>query len=985
MNKTTLFVTLKSVAKYLVAYTLVCAIDIGLSVDAYAASCGTAGFPTPIANSKNTGSLALNDYAELSSVPNRTLTTTTLTQSANALTVCDNQSCSKSNTVSQVLTRPTFVAGTAVAVYDSGTYNYTPGNYGSFLSNGSATLNFAPGVYMFNGNFTIGWSGRLNVSSAGTVQIYVNGTTYFHGSTTINSVAPAADKNLFFYSVGDMTFSTSMQARMLAYSEANMTLNGQVNIVGALSAAGAISTAYQSYVTYDSAMVSATDNGNTCAAALHHFNFTTATTGNTCLAHSVTITAADASNNTITDYTGTINLSTSTNNGNWYTTGTTADAYGTLTRSGSDSGLATYTFVSNDAGTAKIEIVNGHSETLSMTVLDSVNSITSSSDNITFRENVFVVTSTDTLGTDVIAGREHQFKIQMIKKDPVSGSCGASPSYSQSSIKMWLSRAASDPNGTAPQAKNAANTHTVSLPNSAPGSNNFTANISGGSANFSLLTSDVGRYDIMVSDTSNSFSDVAIVGSSGNITVRPFGFAISATGNPAATTANGSSFKKAGENFTTTVTAKGWQQADDANNDGTPDNHADSDPSNNANLSDNTTLPSFGTESPAEGVTLTSSLLLPSGGRNPALTGTMSVTGFNAGSASTTLAFNEVGILTLRATPTDTDYLSAGAAPTAKMASHSGTIGRFYPAQFVYASSAITASCTVGVDYSYFGRALGTTVQLNAVDTNGSITENYQDDFAKLTSANLTSSFKVADLGLPTELTARSSVTNNSFLWNAGVLSANTSITVARAAAPDGPFTQASIGIAPIDSDGVALATNALDLDSDNNASNDSKSLGLTTLRHGRLRLNSAYGPETADLPVEFVTEYWDGSQWLTNVDDSCTTIALANISYPAGAISTDANRTVALGSGTTTGNYGNLGGGNVGFVAGDAGHYFSPPGSGNTGSVNVNIDITSYPWLQFDWNNDGDHNESTLPTANFRFGGSRGHDRILFWQEVLN
>ena len=123
---------------------------------------------------------------------------------------------------------------------------------------------------------------------------------------------------------------------------------------------------------------------------------------------------------------------------------------------------------------------------------------------------------------------------------------------------------------------------------------------------------------------------------------------------------------------------------------------------------------------------------------------------------------------------------------------------------------------------------------------------------------------------------------------------------------------------------------------------------------------------------------------WLQNVDDSCSRISLADIAYPDGPISTSANRTVTLGSGTTTGSYGNLTATEVGFTNGSAGQSFSAPGEGNQGSFEVNVDMSNLSWLSFDWNDDGDYSESSLPAATFTFGHYRGHDRVLIWQEVL-
>src|SRR5690606_13666455 len=98
---------------------------------------------------------------------------------------------------------------------------------------------------------------------------------------------------------------------------------------------------------------------------------------------------------------------------------------------------------------------------------------------------------------------------------------------------------------------------------------------------------------------------------------------------------------------------------------------------------------------------------------------------------------------------------------------------------------------------------------------------------------------------------------------------------------------------------------------------------------------------------------------------------------------STDASRAVNLGGGSAIGQYANIDVNNVNFIDGNAGHFFTAPGV--TGSFPVNVDLTSLPWLRFDWNQDGDHNNNlALPPATISFQQYRGHDRIIYWREVF-
>jgi len=111
---------------------------------------------------------------------------------------------------------------------------------------------------------------------------------------------------------------------------------------------------------------------------------------------------------------------------------------------------------------------------------------------------------------------------------------------------------------------------------------------------------------------------------------------------------------------------------------------------------------------------------------------------------------------------------------------------------------------------------------------------------------------------------------------------------VTRAAAPDGPFAAARVGIAPNDNDplpatGTQLGLTALDLDVDNNSTNDHQQVGANTeFRFGRLRLVNAAGSEKIDLPIPLEAQYWTGSAFSTNTLDGCTSLSAANLAFSA-------------------------------------------------------------------------------------------------------
>ena len=136
-------------------------------------------------------------------------------------------------------------------------------------------------------------------------------------------------------------------------------------------------------------------------------------------------------------------------------------------------------------------------------------------------------------------------------------------------------------------------------------------------------------------------------------------------------------------------------------------------------------------------------------------------------------------------------------------------------------------------------------------------------------------------------------------------------------------------------------------------------------IRYGRLWLNNAYGPETLDLTMDMEAEYFDGSEFVSNTDDSCW-------HYDAAAqvvLSPDNITQVAGHSGTL-----------VNGLAEDAILLRAPvnvAGGQDTGEVDV-----TYPaplWLQDDVDLDGVFDD---PMGTASFGVYRGHDRIIYWRE---
>jgi MSHA biogenesis protein MshQ len=132
-------------------------------------------------------------------------------------------------------------------------------------------------------------------------------------------------------------------------------------------------------------------------------------------------------------------------------------------------------------------------------------------------------------------------------------------------------------------------------------------------------------------------------------------------------------------------------------------------------------------------------------------------------------------------------------------------------------------------------------------------------------------------------------------------------------------------------------------------------------MRYGRLQLLNAYGSELLPLPMTLRAQYWNGSAWVVNADDSCTTVVAPTSGsgltfYPTVAPGAPGNH---LSAGQTLASVNASGK----LAAGDAGLRFSAPGAGNGGYVDVSISLLTRPWLRFPWAGAGDADPSGRAT----------------------
>jgi hypothetical protein len=715
-----------------------------------------------------------------------------------------------------------------------------------------------------------------------------------------------------------------------------------------------------------------------------HFSISHDGSGVNCQAEYVTIAAHDGAHDPITDYSGTIALSTSTGHGDW----SLVSGSGSLTNNGS--GSATYVFAAADSGDVVLALADSFAETVDIGVSGDGTAESSGHDPaLTFAATGFIFTADGTrnaLGTQIggkasnVAPGAQTLELRAVRTSDDTGACEDALDGANT---IELAFECENP-GTCGSAQLAVNgTPLAANPNGSVSSYTGVSldfgDATDDSATIALTYPEVGQVQLHARYTLSPSGEL-MTGASNSFVWRPFAFDVSATGNPGATDASGSVFTSAGTDFTATARAVLWSAADDADNDGQADGHGDSNPANNANLANNTAASSYGRESSVEAVALSAELVSPAGGNDPGLTNGTTISSFTSGSGSTTTArYGEVGVIEISSAVSDANYLGIGATETAKILGRSGYVGRFRPYDFAIATNtpSFTPGCAAGA-FTYVGSAFGfgtaSVLTVTARNAQGTTTQNYTGSYWKLTNSSLTGrSYTAASgtldtSGLP-DTSADPAIADSGSGSGTLTFSSGSGLVFQRGA-PTAPF-DAEIRLEQnvLDADAVAYASNPAAF-GQASAGNGIAFAGSKTQRWGRVALANAHGAEVSALPVPLVAEYWNGSAFAANAADACTSAPVAELAMTPSPGSLSSTPSIA----------------NSPFVAGDAGLALSAPGAGNTGYVDLVYDLSSgsgagLGWLQYDWDDDGGHDDN--PSSRATFGIYAGDEPIIYQREL--
>ncbi len=282
---------------------------------------------------------------------------------------------------------------------------------------------------------------------------------------------------------------------------------------------------------------------------------------------------------------------------------------------------------------------------------------------------------------------------------------------------------------------------------------------------------------------------------------------------------------------------------------------------------------------------------------------------------------------------------SLGSTAIAQTTGASG-FGRFIPDNFnVSVNAPVFGTVCVAGAFSYVGQSFNyatapvMTVTARNGTTNGltnATTSNYAGAYMKMTNASLTPNTQAARysrfdaLGggttpaldtslLPGAPGVASDPAIAAFTAGVGTLTFGSGgglIFTRSTTTPSAPFAaDIALAINVIDADAVAYGSNPAQFGAVT-AGNGIAYSGGKAMRYGRLKLSNAVGSELLDLPVQLEAQYWSSAGFVTNSNDSCTTVAAANIKLgtynPAGFSANEPQANVSI-SGALVAGRGNL------------------------------------------------------------------------------
>lgn len=329
---------------------------------------------------------------------------------------------------------------------------------------------------------------------------------------------------------------------------------------------------------------------------------------------------------------------------------------------------------------------------------------------------------------------------------------------------------------------------------------------------------------------------------------------------------------------------------------------------------DDQVMTAFGNESNPAGITVSLSGQSPTGADaktadmvplSPTRNVYLTMSSMTSGLATGTLRWTEVGTLGLAAMLNPGSiYSNSGLA----FSGNASAVGPFVPHHF---DVEVTQACAASGKsaFTYSGQPF--TVKVTALNADGAPTTHYDGRSA------MSAYFAKA-----TTLSGVSSTGSGASLTGTAVLASDFAKGVATVT-PTYAFTNKTTAPASITMSAAENAPGTVNSSAGNN--------GVARVRSGRVFLSNAFGSGSTALNVPALFQYWSGSTWVLNSDDSCTTI-------PSGAVvfARYINNQGVV-SGTP---WGSVSASGITASSGQGNIVLSAPAAGSTGSIELAVNL---------------------------------------------
>ncbi|HEY9147152.1 MAG TPA: LamG domain-containing protein [Thiobacillus sp.] len=360
--------------------------------------------------------------------------------------------------------------------------------------------------------------------------------------------------------------------------------------------------------------------------------------------------------------------------------------------------------------------------------------------------------------------------------------------------------------------------------------------------------------------------------------------------------------------------------------------------------------------------------------------------------------YSEVGAFAMKLVDASFAAVDAADGSTAtemNIESTAFNVGRFVPDHFDLTGASVPqfktfndTTCATR-SFTYIGQPFGyltlPQATITAKNAAGATTLNYAGALWKLAPAGAVQTYTPVTGNLDIGLLGPPTVTASG--GGTGVLTANAADEIAFVrATPVAPFTadvSLSMSIQDIAEAGVS-GNGTVDTPTPLLFASIAFDAG-NQIRFGQLVLSNALGSELLGLPVPIETRYWNGSGFALNTADFCTQLAANQVALSGWRRNLNPCETSVSLSGRFNTGRGNL--------------RLSAPGAGNTGSVDLTVQLgatasgsscvggavtaaaaASQTWLQGRWSG-GAYNQN--PAARASFGLYRGSKSLIYLREM--